>query len=138
MFPRFTFCDRDNMEKLSEHFQNFLRRCMKQKKTMQQSAFSYFSYFFMHIQLSSTYSTEVMIFPMMIIPIKLRKKRNFKQFFPFFPTFSHFVARRAHADVSQCLAELLAQAASGRLVVSVGAANADNNAVGGGLCQQLS
>ena len=42
MFPRFTFCDRDNMEKLSEHFQIFLRRCMKQKKQCNRVLFCIF------------------------------------------------------------------------------------------------
>ena len=45
MFPRFTFCDRDNMEKLFEYFQIYLRRCMKQEKQCNRVLFFIFSVF---------------------------------------------------------------------------------------------
>ena len=46
MFPRFAFCDRDNMEKLSEYFQIYLRRCMKQEKQCNRVLFFIFSSIF--------------------------------------------------------------------------------------------
>ena len=45
MFPRFTFCDRDNMEKLFEYFQIYLRRCMKQEKQCNRVLFFIFPVF---------------------------------------------------------------------------------------------
>ena len=43
-FPRFIFYDQDNWKKLFEYFEIYERGCMKQKKLMQQSAFSHFSF----------------------------------------------------------------------------------------------
>ena len=58
MFPRFTFSDRDNMEKLFKQFCKFPKKCMKTIQVMQQNIFFLFCLRFGNFLVTPIWKTD--------------------------------------------------------------------------------
>ena len=93
MFLRFTFSDRDNMEKLFKQFRKFPKKCMKTIQVMQQNIFFYFVLDFLDL---ATFQSPLFF--------RQREKYFFRSQAPIFPV-SHWPsgARPMRDRKNQCL-----------------------------------